>query len=297
MASPGRRSSYSRREQYGVFTGYVIAGAGALAGAILLGLSLWRPANFNGPRTTASDIVAPIGEAGASARNSGKGLIDSISGYLAAGSQNAELRKEVEASRIRLAEAEATKRENDRLKALLGLSNDETPPVAVARLIGSTASSSRRFGYIGVGRGDGIVPGMPVRSSRGIVGRVLEVGRSTSRVLLLADSQSVVPVRLADSKRDVVALAEGRGDGLLHIRLVNLGINPLERGDVLVTSGSGGFYPPGVAVAIVEETVSDGAVARMISDPAATLYVTVEPIWQAPTIEAARTPVEDRLEE
>ena len=56
MAPPSsRRSSYSRRAQYGVFTGYVVAGIGALVGAVLLALSLWRPASFNGPRTVAHD--------------------------------------------------------------------------------------------------------------------------------------------------------------------------------------------------------------------------------------------------
>ena len=75
---------------------------------------------------------------------------------------------------------------------------------------------------------------MPVRSERGLVGRVLEAGRGTARVLLLTDSQSVVPVRLA--RADVAAFAEGRGDGLIQIRLINLGINPIRKGDLLVTS-------------------------------------------------------------
>jgi rod shape-determining protein MreC len=65
---------------------------------------------------------------------------------------------------------------------------------------------------------------MPVRSARGIVGRVLEVGRNSSRVLLLTDSESVLPVRLANGEG--VAFAHGRGDSLLRIRLINLGLNP-----------------------------------------------------------------------
>ena len=67
-------------------------------------------------------------------------------------------------------------------------------------------------------------------------------GRFTSsRVLLLTDSESVVPVRRA--KDDVVAFAEGRADGSLRLRLINLGVNPIKVGDVFVTSGSGGLYP------------------------------------------------------
>lgn len=296
MAPPSsRRSSYSRRAQYGVFTGYVIAGVGALIGAILLALSLWRPASFNGPRSVAQDAVAPAAEASAEVRAESQNLIEAIRGYLRAGSQNAELKQEVELARIRLAEAEAIKRENARLKALLGLEQEEAKPVAVARLIGSSSASSRRFAYLGAGSADGVKVGMPVRSPRGVVGRVLEVGRQSSRVLLLTDSQSVLPVRLVDD--NIVAYAEGRGDSMLRIRLINLGINPLKKGDIFVTSGAGGYYRPGTAVAIVAEKTEDGALARIISDPAATDYVAIEEIWQPEAIRAAETPIEQSVSE
>jgi rod shape-determining protein MreC len=286
-----RRSGHSRRAQYGQFTGYVLAAAGAALGAVLLGVSLWRPSTFNGLRTSATDVVAPAGQANAVARSEGQGLFESITGYLAAGSQNAELRKEVELARIRLKEADAVKAENDRLKALLGFRESENKPVAVARLVGSSASSTRRFAYLGAGREQGVTVGMPVRSPRGIVGRVLEVGEDSARVLLLADTESVIPVRR--SKDEVVAFAEGRGDGKLRIRLINLGINPLKKGDVFVTSGAGGYYRPGIAVAIVQEVTNDGAVAAVISDPAATDFVSVEPIWQPRAVAAAQTPVDE----
>lgn len=294
MAPPSsRRSGHSRRAQYGLFTGYVLATIGALFGALLLGISLWRPTSFNGFRTSAGDIVAPVGEANAVARTEGQGLFDSVSGYLRAGSQNAKLKKEVELARIRLKEADAVRQENARLKTLLGLRDTQTPPVAITRLVGSSASSTRRFAYLGAGSNQGVKVGMPVRSPRGVVGRVLEVGQHSARVLLLADSESVLPIRRA--KDDVVAFAEGRGDGRLRIRLINLGINPLKRGDVFVTSGAGGYYQPGVAVAILDHVTSDGGVAHVIADPAATDFVAVEPIWQPKAVESAKTPVSEAL--
>ncbi len=296
MAPPSsRRSSQSRRAQYGIFTGYVIAGIGALVGAVLLGLSLWKPGIASSPRAAANDIIAPAGETTARARTESQGLIESIRGYLRAGSQNAELKREMELARIRLQEAEALQHENRRLKALLDLQESERKPVAVARLIGSTASSTRRFAYLGAGRTDGVAAGMPVRSPRGVVGRVLEVGQTSSRILLLGDSQSVLPVRLADG--NAVAFAEGRGDGLLRIRLINLGINPLEVGDVVVTSGAGGYYAPGIAVAVISEVTMDGGLGRIIADPAATDYVAVEPVFQPEAVAGAGTPIEESVVE
>jgi len=238
----------------------------------------------------AADTVAPVGQASAVARTESQGLFDTISGYLAAGSQNAALKKEVELARIRLKEAEAVRQENARLKAILGFRDEEVKPVAVARLVGSSASSTRRFAYLGAGSNQGVAVGMPVRSPRGIVGRVLEVGADSSRVLLLADSESVIPVRR--SRDEVVAFAEGRGDGRLRIRLINLGINPLKKGDVFVTSGAGGYYHPGIAVAVLQEVTEDGGVAAVISDPAATDFVAVEPIWEPDAVKAAQTPAE-----
>lgn len=296
MAPTGsRRSGYSRRAQYNLFTGYVIAGIGALIGAILLALSFFQPQLFGGLRGAAQDGVSPATETAATVRTGTKGFWDTVSGYYRAGSKNAELKREMEIARIRLAEAVAVRTENKRLKGLLNLQDRETKPVTVARLVGSSSSSTRRFAYLGAGSSDGVAVGMPVRSPRGVVGRILEVSNDSSRVLLLTDTESVLPVRRAQD--EVVAFAEGRGDGLIRIKLINLGINPLEPGDIFVTSGAGGYYPPGIAVAILTETTDDGGLARIISDPAATDYVSVEPIYEPEAALGAATPVERELDD
>ena len=294
MAPSGqRRSSYSKRAQYNLFTGYIIAGVGALLGAVLLGISFFQPNLFGGPRGAAQDAASPATETVAAARTGSKGLWDSISGYYRAGSKNAELRREMELARIRLAEAEAVRQENVRLKGLLDLQDKDRKPVAVARLVGSSSSSTRRFAYLGAGSNDGVEVGMPVRSPRGVVGRILETGSDSARVLLLTDSESVLPVRRAGD--EVVAFAEGRGDSLLRIKLINLGINPLQPGDLFVTSGAGGYYPPGIAVAIVTELTDDGGLARIVSDPAATDFVAIEPIFEPEGASSATTPIEEEL--
>ncbi|MGZ3269867.1 MAG: rod shape-determining protein MreC [Croceibacterium sp.] len=275
MAPPKvRGSSSNRKAQLSVFTGYLVAAVGAA----LLIISLWQPQALAGLRSMMSDAAAPVGKAGASARTGGKSFFDAIAGYYRAGSKNAELEQEMQIARVKVAEAEALKQENLRLKAALGLREAEIKPVALARLIGSTSSSTRRFAYISAGSDDGVRPEMAVVSPMGLVGRVLEAGAHSARVMLLTDSESMVPVRRA--KDDVVAFAEGRADGSLRLRLINLGINPIKRGDVFVTSGAGGLFRPNVAVAVAEIVTRDGAIARVLSNPAATDYVSVEPVWQ-----------------
>jgi rod shape-determining protein MreC len=292
MAPPNiRGSSSNRKAQLSVFTGYLVAGVGALLGAALLIISLWQPQALAGLRSMATDATSPAGAAGGTARTGGRTFFDAIAGYYRAGSKNAELEREMEIARVRLVEAEAVNQENQRLKRALGLGDGETRPVALARLIGSTSSSARRFAYISAGRADGVRPEMPVVSPMGLVGRVLEAGSNSARVLLLTDSESMVPVRRVQD--DVVAFAEGRADGSLRLRLINLGINPIKQGDVFVTSGAGGLFRPNIAVAVAETVTRDGAIARVLSNPAATDYVAIEPVWQPAALDMLRASAGD----
>lgn len=296
MASPtSRRSGFSKKQQYSVFTGYLLATLGAVLGLALLAISLWQPSIMQPLRGAATTAASPAGQVTAAVRTERQSIWQTLTAFWNAGSQNATLRKEVEIARIRIAEAKAVEAENDRLKALLGLYNGETSPIATTRLVASSASSVRRFAYIGVGSSDGVEIGMPVHSERGVIGRVLETSLASSRVLLLTDTESVLPVRRASDQ--TVAFAEGRGDGLLRIRLINLGLNPLEVGDVFVTSGAGGYYRPGVAVAVLSEITPDGGVAQLIAEPSATNYVSVEPIYEPLAVEAAGVRERDELTE
>ena len=280
---PNRRSGYSRRAQYTNFLGYIAGIAGALLGGGLLLIGIANPSLFAGLRGLGSDAAAPVAGVAASGRTNGLGLFAAIGGYFAAARQNADLKRELAIAKVGLVESQAVAEENRRLKALLGLGESDPKPIAYARLIASTASSTRRFATVAAGASDGVEIGMPVRSPLGLVGRVLEVGNTTSRVLLITDGESVVPVRRAGDS--IPGFAQGRSDGRVQIRLISLGINPLKHGDAFVTSGSGGLYRPGTPIAIVESLTRDGAIARLLSDPAASDYVAIEPVWSP---EAAR---------
>lgn len=278
MAPPNaRRSSFSKRAQYGTFLSYVAAFVGMMAGAGVLLVAILNKDAFAGVRGTAADITAPAGTAVAAGRSSAHDLGTVLGGYLTRGATVARMERELAVARVRLVEAQAVADENRHLKAILALRDSPDRPIAFARLIASSASSTRRFATISAGRAQGVTVGMPVRTPLGLVGRVLEVSTSTSRVLLVTDPESTVPVQRA--RDGMPAFAQGHGDGTLQLRLINLGINPLKPGDVFVTSGSGGLYGPGTAVAAVVRLTSDGAVARVLSDPSAVDFVAVYPVF------------------
>jgi rod shape-determining protein MreC len=286
MVAPGnRRSGHSRRAQYSTFFQYLAAVGGLGIGVLLLVASLSDSTAFSGARSSASGVVAPAGQAGAKVRSDSQGWLSIIGGYFTRGSRVARLEREVAEARVLLAEQAALKEENARLKALLGLTEADPRPVTITRLIGSTSSSTRRFATLGAGSRQGVKIGMAVRSPRGLVGRVLEVGDSTARVLLITDSESTIPVRRAQD--GVQAYATGMGDGTIRIRLAATGINPLRKGDAIVTSGSGGLFRPNEAVAVVVSLLPDGALARPLIDPGMTEFVAVEPLYD----ELAATPL------
>lgn len=290
--SANRRSGNSRRAQYTTFFSYVAGGAGAAVGAVLLIVSFFEPGAFAWLRGAGTDVVAPVSRAAAGGKVESRNFFEAIGGYIAAGSKNAKLRHDLEAAHVRLIEADAIAEENRRLKALLGMARQGERPIAAARLVGSTSTSTRRFATLDAGKDQGIAVGMPVRSQLGVVGRVLEVAQTTARVLLITDTESVVPVRRA--KDGIPAFAQGRGDGTVQLRLISLGINPLKHGDMFVTSGSGGLYHPNVAIAVVSKVTGDGAIAHVLSDPGATDYVLVDKPWSgmmtAPGESPAPTP-------
>ena len=279
MAAPNaRRPGFSRRAQYSTFASYVAAFAGVGVGLILLAVSSGHEQRFAGMRALAGDAGAPAATVAASARTRGVGVWDVLTGYFTSGARVARLESDLAKARVDLAEQDALRQENARLKATLGLAEGDPRPVAITRLIGSTSSSTRRFATIGAGSSQGVRVGMAVRSPLGLVGRVIEVGAISARVLLITDADSTVPVRRASD--GIQGYATGRGDGTIQIRLGTTGVNPLKRGDAIVTSGSGGIYRPGEAVAVVVALTPDGAIARPLSDPGQTDFVTVQSVYQ-----------------
>lgn len=289
--SSQRRSGYSRRAQYSTFFGYMAGVLGAVIGAALLIVSFTAPEAFSGLRGAAARASEPAGGAASRTRSAGRSVFAVLEGYALAGSRYAKMERELKEAKVRLAQASALKTENARLRAVLGLRRENPDIVTVTRLTSSTAASARRFATIGAGSRDGVRKGMPVRSPLGLIGRVLEVSPANARILLITDTESLVPVRRASD--GVPGFAQGRGDGTLQVRLINLGINPLKKGDIFVTSGSGGLYRAGTPMAVATAITRDGAYARIISDPSATDFVVVEPAQDPDAIAPADAAASD----
>jgi rod shape-determining protein MreC len=284
------RPGWSRKAQYGLFFGLLAVVGGVVVGLVLLAMSLVAPKTFATVRGAALDITAPITGALHEVTATFNGLVGGAGNYWDAAHQNEKLKRERKAMLQRMVEAKAIFQENRQLKATLQLRERTTQAVATGRIVGSSFSSPRRFAILSVGTGDGVRVGMPVRSPDGLVGRVIDAGALASRVLLVSDRANIVPTRLLRS--GIPVIAQGRGDGTVDVRPLEVGRNPFKRGDIIVTSGTGGLYPPLVPVARIVKLDDDGAVALPLADPATTSFAIVEPPYEPAAIaaEAARDP-------
>jgi len=291
MAPPNsRRAGFSRRAQYSLFASYVIAIAGLLVGLLLAVTARFDPAGHAAIQGVFADLTSPISGAARSAVGGVSAGVDGISAYIEAGSKNTAMEAELRASRTKLIEAQALARENMRLKQLLKLHETTTDAVATARLIASTGASTRRYATLSAGSVQGVATGQPVRSPEGLIGRVVMASQITARVLLITDGGNVVPVkRVGDG---MPALATGRGDGGLDIRALEAGSNPFRVGDVFLTSGAGGVYPPDIPVGVARASNRDLAIARPFADPnrldfAIALPPYVPPVPPVPVVDGA----------
>ncbi len=275
MARPSsRRPGVNRRAQYSLFASYVIAIAGALTGLLALILAKADPAGFSVLRAATGEITRPVA-ATLDSMVSGIGSIDeNVVAYINAGSQNAALRRQVEANRVRMIEAQAIAQENARLKKLLKLTQSTDTEVATARLISSSSTISRRIARMNAGSLQGVEPGMPVRAPEGLIGRVLRTGPNSADILLLTDSQNIVPVRRANDNAG--AISTGLDDGTVEIKPLSAGANPFRPGDIMVTTGTGGLYSPNIPVAVVVALRNGNAVGVPLANPARVEAVMVE---------------------
>jgi len=275
MAPPrARRPGFSRRAQYSLFLGYVIAVAGSLVAAVLLALSTLDPPAFAALRASVGEVTTPL-SSGVSGIGRWLGSIPGgIGDYLAVRTQNAALRKQLADQHALFMRARALSYDNRRLLALLRMRERIAEPVVTARLVSSSASSTRRFAVLNAGSWQGVAPGQPVRGPEGLIGRILETGPNSARVLLLTDAESVVPVRR--TRDGMPALAAGRGDGLLDVKSVALATTDFGPGDVFITSGTGGIYPPNIPVARIIRRGRDAAIGRSFAQPDTVDYALVQ---------------------
>ncbi len=178
--------------------------------------------------------------------------------------------------------------ENQNLRQLMGLQKQvpfKTLPVEI--LFNPPNPISQRI-VVNRGSSDGLNLGNPIANDEGILGQVVRLYENSAEVSLLEDRDFAVPVQIARNGLRAAVFGAGRGNPL-ELRYLPIA-SDLEVGDVLITSGIDGIYPPGFAVAVISriERNADKNSANVFCVPAApvnryrqALALLYDPQWDA----------------
>jgi len=148
--------------------------------------------------------------------------------------------------------------ENARLRELLKLTPEPATTFITARVIANSGGAYVRSLMVYAGSNNGVERGQAAVTGEGLVGRVSEVGSRASRVLLVTDLNSRVPVIVEGPQQR--ALLAGDNSERPSLRYLDAGAG-IKIGDRVVTSGQGGVFPPGLPVGVVASI--DGEAPRV----------------------------------
>lgn len=164
---------------------------------------------------------------------------------------------------------EILKKENNLLRQLLASPLRADLRKMVAEIISVDSDPFSHQVVINRGANNGVFEGQAVIDDQGIVGQVLHVGATSSRVILITDISHAVPVRINRNGVRMVASGSGRLDRLIQNHVPHS--VDIKQGDLLVTSGLGGKYPEGYPVARIMLVQQDESrpFARVYSQPIA----------------------------
>jgi rod shape-determining protein MreC len=183
--------------------------------------------------------------------------------------ENRELKAKILEQSALAQEAGLLRAENERLLGLEKAKSRYAEGGTIAEVAYTARNPFTRKIVVDKGLQQGIKAGMPVIDGTGVVGQVTSVGTFTSEVTLVTEKDQSVPVMVLRNGQRAIAVGSGK-DGAIDVPFVPLAAD-VQSGDVLVTSGIDGTYPPGLVVAQVTSVEKNAALpfTRIVAKPLA----------------------------
>lgn len=194
----------------------------------------------------------------------GESLRDDAATRTRLAEENRVLRNELLLAAARQARLQVEAEENTRLRGLLGAAERGGHEVQLAPILDVDLDPTRQRLMLNAGTASGVRRGQAVIDAGGLVGQVIEATPTTATVLLLTDPDHAVPVAVARTGVRLIIYGTGRSD-VLELRNVPLS-SDVRPGDVLITSGLGGRFPPGFPVGTIATLRPDDSRAFLVGD-------------------------------
>lgn len=236
-----------------------VSAAGIAAICVVLALLLLFVLPRNNPqveavRVAVYDVVTPIIDLLSMPFVALRNVGDSVNEMGALRELNEKLSAENDVLRMQVAELTQAKMLMQQYRELLNIPAEPQFDILPVRVVADLSSPFVKTLIANGGGNIGIEPGMAVMGTNGLIGRVTSVGAVSSRILLVTDFNSNIPVVALAS--NVQAILSGRNDKTPFLQYVPPKAT-LKAGDLLVTSGRGGRMPIGLPVGTVRQ-VKDG---------------------------------------
>ncbi|MCC5971864.1 MAG: rod shape-determining protein MreC [Pararhodobacter sp.] len=231
-------------------------------GALFL---LWR---IDSPRverfrTAFIDTVVPNMDWAMAPVTRASRMIEDFRSYARIYEQNQELRRELQQMRAWREAALQLEQRNAQLLDLAQVRLDPQLTHVTGVVMADSGSPYRKSVLINVGTRDGIVDGWAVMDGLGLAGRIAGVGQRSSRVILLTDSNSRVPISLQPSGQR--ALLSGDNGPLPLLEFIEAP-DDVRPGDRVVSASDGGVFPPGLLVGEVVQGTDRRLRVRLAAD-------------------------------
>ena len=194
-------------------------------------------------------LVSPAQSISSGASGAGTNFVKQIVNFRGTANENERLKQELSTARLELRNAQQAAAENERLQSLLNLKEKTGYDQVNARVI--ARDSSIWFNTITINRGSSgvIALNMPVVTWGVIVGRVIALSPWTAQVMMLTDEKAAAGAIVGQlGGSGSLGSVRGLGEkGLVEMRYVS-GLDKVEVGDYILTTGQDGIYPPGLTI-------------------------------------------------
>jgi len=222
-----------------------LIGTGVFVALIFYSLNVPRNREANFVERGAMTVFAPILKPAARLSGFFEDIWDGYINLVNVQRENLMLRDEIKELNARVVAGNEAVKSNQRLESLLEMKNTVNAPTLTSMVVGEDVSSWFRTMIIDRGSTSGIRNGMAVVAADGVVGQIVKVAPSTSRVLLLSDHASGIAATIQRSRaRGVV---KGKGDGLCSLEFATRE-EDVKVGDIVVSSGIGGVFMKGLSI-------------------------------------------------
>lgn len=233
----------------GVFSGRAGSLFLLIMASVLMIASLARPQAVESLRIFIVDVFSPVLTTVSAPFVGAAEFVGGVSGMSELRADNARL----EAENIRLRDwyqkALMLQSENQSLQELLNVNPETEAKFVTTRVIADSGNAYVHSVLVGEGYQAGVEKGQAVLAGEGMIGRVIETGKKSSRVLLITDYNSRVPVLIEGSRQRAIMTGTNDPQPILKYLPPDAEI---ESGMRIVTSGHGGLFPAGLPIGRIE---------------------------------------------